>query len=112
MRVVVGDIALDLTADQVTDLREQLGVDQVPVGGNLLTAAQMAERIGFSVDYVREHAAELGGRKMGSGPKSQWRFNPADFPGAGKTVEESPTLSPRRRPPRRAGSGQLLQSRG
>jgi hypothetical protein len=108
----VGEIALDLTDDQVDDLREQLGVENVTGGNAFLTTAQVAKRLGFTPEYVREHAAELGGRKMGDGPKARWRFDPAKFGLAEKNVADSPTFSPRRRAPRRSGSGQLLKSRG
>lgn len=116
MRVVVGDLALDLTDAQVNDLRDQLGVSEISDSG-MLTTAQAAERLGFSPEYVRDHAAELGGVKLSAGPKAPWRF-PVDvgnFPSSGAT-DDAPvrdrTLA-RRRAPRRAGTGgQLLQSRG
>jgi hypothetical protein len=111
MKVMIGTVAFDLTDDQLADLRQQLAVDPVTAGNGWLSTAQAAELLGFSPEYVRDHAAELGGEKLTDSPKAQWRFDPANFP-AGKNVAESPTFSPPRRAPRRAGSGQLLKSRG
>lgn len=42
----------------------------------LWTTAQVAEEIGFSEDWVRDHAAELGGIRMGHPTRGQLRFEP------------------------------------
>lgn len=116
MRVVVGDLALDLTDDQIEQLREQLQVQSAMNLGGMLSTEQAAERLGFSVEFVREHAVELGGRKMGAGPKARWRFPAASLDTAGASSSGGSPVEPsapaRRRAPRRAGSGQLLKSRG
>ncbi|HKZ14407.1 MAG TPA: hypothetical protein VJL81_11225 [Solirubrobacterales bacterium] len=113
MRVTVGDLALDLTDDQVCDLRRQLGVactDDDP----MLNTEQAAARLGFSTEYVRDHAAELGGVKLTDGPKAPWRFDPAKLGHKDHAAEPppSPQVTPRRRAPRHTGAGQLLKSRG
>jgi hypothetical protein len=41
----------------------------------LLTPSQVAERFAVSRTWVYEHAAELGGVKLGSGPKARIRFD-------------------------------------
>lgn len=118
MRVMIGGLALDLTDDQVADLWEQLSVEPerrtVTGDSGLLTTAQAAEWLGFSADYVRDHAAELGGRKMGAGPKAQWRFDPAKLgAGAPEDATDRDRTPARRRPARRPGSErQLLKARG
>jgi hypothetical protein len=42
----------------------------------LWTTARVAEEVGFSEEWVREHAAELGGIRSGASTRSQLRFNP------------------------------------
>jgi|GEM_PF-3671190 len=42
----------------------------------LWRTSKVAEEIAMSEDYVREHAAELGGIRTG-GPRSPLRFDPA-----------------------------------
>ena len=125
MRVTIdGPVTFDgdawtLSDDQVEQLRAQLGVEssiRTEDEPEMLTTAQAAKRLGYGVDYVRDHAAELGGVKLTDSPKAQWRFAPAKLGGADaappQPVADSPTSTRRRRAPRRAGSGQLLQSRG
>jgi len=41
----------------------------------LLSAAQLAPAIGFSRDWVYDHAAELGAIPMGDGPRPRLRFD-------------------------------------
>lgn len=38
------------------------------------SAAEIAQRIGMSAAWVREHAADLGGVRVGTGTKSRHRF--------------------------------------
>jgi hypothetical protein len=40
----------------------------------LLTAAEVARRYGVTRAWVYKHAGELGGQRMGSGPKARLRF--------------------------------------
>src|SRR3954447_25680542 len=42
-------------------------------GERWLSTEEVAQAFGRSADWVREHAAELGGRKIG-GPRAPWRF--------------------------------------
>ena len=38
-------------------------------------AAALAKRIGASAQWVRDHAEELGGWRLGNGPKAPYRFD-------------------------------------
>jgi hypothetical protein len=40
----------------------------------LLTAAEVAKQYGLSRGWVYKHARELGGQRMGPGPKARLRF--------------------------------------
>src|SRR4051812_21350662 len=42
-----------------------------------ISAADLAEQVGRSAPWVREHHAEFGGVRDGDGPKARYRF-PAD----------------------------------
>jgi hypothetical protein len=42
----------------------------------LVDARELAEEFGVSLDYVYAHVAELGGMRLGSGPKARIRFDP------------------------------------
>lgn len=69
---------LELDADEVADLRAQLGASASPSRGReWLTARQFAETVGLSVNTVYERAASLGGVKLHDGPRAPWRF-PSD----------------------------------
>lgn len=57
----------------------------------LVDAATVAERLGFSRDYVYAHADELGAIRVGSGPRPRLRF---DLPQTLALVSPSSTPSP------------------
>lgn len=42
---------------------------------SLVDADAVASAIGMSPAFVREHGAELGGQRMGDGPRPRWRFD-------------------------------------
>ena len=44
----------------------------------LLTAAEVAKQYGLSRGWVYRHARELGGQRMGTGPKARLRFRARD----------------------------------
>jgi len=108
MRVQIGNVALDLTADQVEDLRQQLAVEVT----EKLDAAAVAKRLGVSREYVYDHAEELGGERLGSGPKSPWRYDPAKLEGANSTVPADIPARPTRRRRREGAAAGLLEIRG
>lgn len=44
-------------------------------GGGLVSAADLARRLGVSRGFVYEHARDLGAVRLGSGPKARLRFD-------------------------------------
>jgi hypothetical protein len=56
--------------------RELLLVDAIgaPARGGLVDAAAVAEALGVSRETVYAHAAELGGQRIGDGPRGRLRF--------------------------------------
>lgn len=117
MRLQIGDCNIDVTDDQADDLRRQLGTPsgESPEGSKgLIDSAAAAKLLGTSAEYVREHALELGGEKLGSGPKGRWRFDPAKLissPPAELSIRTDSPKPPQRRRKRQAG-GTLLEVRG
>lgn len=85
-------------------------------------AGAVARHLGVERDYVYEHAAELGARSLGRGPKARLRFRLSDvdgrlprLPSRGSEEGESPAKGPvrARRKRRSLGtSGELLPIRG
>ena len=105
----------------------QTGVFDAPT--RLLTADEVARRLGVSRPWVYEHADELGARRLGEGPKARLRFdlNAVQAAGARPTGGESEGRPPssagedaagparRRQPPPRpstAGSVLVVRPRG
>lgn len=66
---------------------------------DLLTTAEVAQRIKMSEDYVREHAPELGGIRTG-GPRSPLRFDPQGVEDWKARRRLSPPAPPPRKPHR------------
>jgi hypothetical protein len=85
----------------------------------LVDAATLATALGVSRDFVYAHASELGGERIGSGPRGRLRFDlnraraacaPAP---ASKEPSEPPTAtSKRRRRKPTGGATRLLPIRG
>ena len=50
-------------------------VSSAPGTFGLVSARELAEGLGVSLDYVYAHAAELGAMRLGSGPKARIRFD-------------------------------------
>ena len=82
-------------------------------GPKLVTVAEVAEWLGVSRDYVYEHAEDLGGFRLGDGPKAPLRFDRDRVSEwitvrcEGRPKRESP--APRRH---RTGPVELLPIRG
>lgn len=68
---------------------------------DLLTTAEVASSLRRSQDWVREHAAELGGIRLG-GPRSPLGFEPSDI-AAYKERQRLCAPAPPERKPQRAG---------
>lgn len=62
------------TAGADTDLTAAFATPGEPP--RLLTATELAERIGVSRSWVYEHARELGAVRLGPGPRARLRFDP------------------------------------
>jgi hypothetical protein len=76
-----------------------------------LSTAEVALAFGRSQEWVRDHAAELGGRKIG-GPRAPWRF-PAECLDRREQASVPPEPPPQSQPLRRRSSGvELLPIRG
>jgi hypothetical protein len=68
---MIDQATIDAIADAVV---ERLRAE-TPQAGRKLTAAEVAERQGVSVDTVYANASRWGGVKVGAGPKARWRFD-------------------------------------
>jgi len=82
--VAIADVDVALLADLVAErvlagLRHALGpcAAESPEAGDLLTASEVAKRLGIGRSWVYAHAAELGARRLGDGPKGRLRFDAA-----------------------------------
>jgi hypothetical protein len=67
-------VSLDLKRSQEHAKQERVRVFSGGVSEQFVTAAVLAEVLGFSRDWVYEHKRELGGIPSGLGPKPRWRF--------------------------------------
>ena len=65
---------LETTLRLLADLKKR-GPGQLP--STLVGVEAVATYLNVSRDFVYGHAAELGGRKLGTGPKAPWRFRNA-----------------------------------
>lgn len=116
----------DLDTAEVADLRRQLAIPDAEIDAEvaareeradeeaLIGTAEAARRIGMSAEFVRDHAKELGGRKVVDGRRGRWLFDPADLgrPHEPERVEPAPPTPRRRRRPPASSSVELLPVRG
>jgi hypothetical protein len=102
---------------------EILRQDGPPATGELLTAADVAQRFGVTRQWAYQHAGQLGALRLGDGPKARLRFDPAKVTAAldacslSRQPQEPQTRSvkPNRRPRARRSIGtevELLPIRG
>jgi hypothetical protein len=70
-------LVIDLTPGQLDAIAERVveRLRPVPTRGALVDAATVARALGVSRDCVYAHAAELGGKRIGSGPRGRLRFD-------------------------------------
>lgn len=76
-RQVAGEITpevIEQIACRVADLLTQRAHRQEAVGG-MLTVNQLALRLNVTRAWIYEHANELGGVRLGEGPKARLRFD-------------------------------------
>jgi len=67
----------DLIADRLSGPPAPRPSSDLPHDERLLSAREVAERYGLSARWVREHAFELGGLRLGGGAKPRLRFDAA-----------------------------------
>jgi hypothetical protein len=78
--VVGEEVLVRLAPDQLLELadlvaeRLRAAVTTPPVP-RLADAQVVAEAIGMTAAWVREHGVELGGQRLGDGPRPRWRFD-------------------------------------
>lgn len=85
----------DVEAIAEATARRLVGVVKEPSATFALVGArELAAELGVSVDYVYAHARELGGVRLGTGPKARIRF---DLDRARQTLERLSARGPRRR---------------
>lgn len=96
--------AVTLSPESVRAVAEQICelLAGAPLSAELIDASEVARRFNVSRDYVYEHQAELGGVKLGKGPKARLRFDPervleALAPQPFSTPSPQPAHSRRRR---------------
>jgi hypothetical protein len=109
-------IALRLDPDDVEAIAERVAEllhreGQPAVSERWLSTAEVAAAFGRSPEWVRDHASELGGRKIG-GRRAPWRFPGSclDAVDRATAVAEPPAPARRRRVSRSAAA--LLPIRG
>src|SRR4051812_49401472 len=77
--VVLDDVAVEKLATRVAELVSL--PSQHGEGGRaqrLMTAADVAIRLGVSRSWVYDHAQDLGAKRLGGGPKARLRFDPLE----------------------------------
>lgn len=63
-------LLVDAVAERVAGL-----LHAVPARSGLVDAATLADALGISRDCVYAHANQLGGCRVGDGPRGRWRFD-------------------------------------
>lgn len=106
------DETIEAIAIRVAELIEQRSSER-----RLVTAAELAERLGFARSTIYEKAGELGAIRIGTGPRARLRFDldqVAEKLGGERQKLTSPASPPsrRRRPVRRRARTVLLPIRG
>jgi hypothetical protein len=77
---------------QITELERKLTESKTPTP-KWLTPKEVALLLGRSVDFVRDHADELGGLRIGNGPRPRPLF-PADPVSSGEFPLDSAERHP------------------
>jgi hypothetical protein len=99
------DADVEAVASRVADLLVARGA----IDRGLVDARGIAQLLGLDdTRWVREHAQELGGVRLGDGPKAHWRFDPVEAmkrvegwrqerpaPRESRNVTEFPPVRPR-----------------
>ena len=109
----------DMLADRLRGVLPDHATPSPNVGTNgaLVDAQTVADALGVDRSTVYEHAALLGGRKIGNGERGRWRFDLATALAAGiakptnlSAIADTSAAAPRRRATN--GSAPLMAIRG
>src|SRR5882762_4457116 len=71
--------AIEQIAQRVAALLQQGPVDSEPTAATsaqLVSASELAQRLGVTRAWVYDHARELGAIQLGGGPRPRLRFDP------------------------------------
>jgi hypothetical protein len=103
---------IDAVARRFLELAREAGTVTGPDPRDLLTVAEVAERLKMSPKWVYAHQRRLGVIKLGDGPKARLRFDPRAVeelrqPDAGPDL----TAAPAEHPPKAKRSRRRLVSR-
>jgi hypothetical protein len=122
--VVLTDAQLDALADRIAErLRAADSASRPSVAPRLVDARAVAQAIGISRDAVYAHADQLGGHRVGDGPRGRLRFDLDQALAAWTSRSESGRsrqdkapaqgrISRRVRSPRMGSGAELLPIRG
>ena len=108
---------LDLIAENLAAVDRRLALieSERPAPDDLLTAGELAQRLGVSRAYVYDHADDLGAIRLGDGPKARLRFPPDTANAREPSERPQPAETPARKPTpttgARAGAGRASRSR-
>lgn len=111
------DPALKLILEEIRRLRRQVAAPQADCGNGenghhdaepdeLISAAEVARRLGRSPDWVYAHADELGAIRLGDGPRPRLWFDPAEVK---RRLAAPPTAPEPSKPRRPRSSAKLLE---
>jgi hypothetical protein len=102
--IAVMNLVATITAEQLDELAdlvaERLRAKPAPA---LVDAQTVADALGVHRDTVYDHAAELGGVKVGDGPRPRWRFDLQTAVAAWQPSEPARATPRRRRSASRPG---------
>lgn len=100
--VILDAASVDAIARRVAELVAPTATDR------WMTVSEIADRFSVSSDYIYEHKAELGAVRLGDGPRSPIRFDPAKVAVALDEDLPDPEEPTRRRPNHKPSSVELL----
>jgi hypothetical protein len=77
----VNEMPVTLAPETIRAIAEQAArrtvelLRDMPASGSLVDAAAVAKALGVSRDFIYDHAAELGGERIGNGRRGRLRFD-------------------------------------
>jgi hypothetical protein len=88
---------IEAIAERAAHRVVQLLERPIPGAHQLLDPKELARALNVSLDYVYEHAADLGAMRLGDGPKARLRFDLQTAQGAMRARKQPPSSIVRRR---------------